>query len=480
MTVPLSKEAPAQKRTRRPGLRARVRKAGIGQVVYVAKRVRLKYVVSFLEEGRERVKGFGSREEASAWRQARIDAETALPDGVLPHTFAEAAEHYLQSRNGQRIGNAGLLELHVLPVFGALQLHEIEQATINAFHQRIWKAEYQHAHRDRIIAIFREVMEGAKARGWLSEDYLVPSPRVKHDMTPARRAWARKAARRMPSLAVVDLLLAESTGFLRTVLHLCLLAGMRIGEILALQWGDVKFKEKRIYVGASVSDLDRHGRKTCSLDPVFHEHGDEDPNKRHRRPPKTSNGYRYIRITPLLHDILMEVKPTNPKPGDRVVFGPGQKQLTQGAVYLHYLRLQAELGLAQEHKVRRGGRMTRIFEGGFTMHALRHAAVAMMIFSGVKIEQIRRVLGHSHQSITLDIYGYLIKLHEEGQQTWPSVDGDRLDARSQPFSNTTPVAGVSEQVIGGRVHRLIDLSNLNKTITGAQTGQEPPAPTPAN
>jgi integrase len=44
-----------------------------------------------------------------------------------------------------------------------------------------------------------------------------------------------------------------------------------------------------------------------------------------------------------------------------------------------------------------------------TFHALRHTHASMLIASGLDVLTISRRLGHSKPSVTLDVYGHLLK-----------------------------------------------------------------------
>ena len=87
---------------------------------------------------------------------------------------------------------------------------------------------------------------------------------------------------------------------------LCLYTGLRIGELLALEWTDIDFEKREISIS-----------KTC--------HDSKDEYGRYERfvnPPKTSTSMRIIPIPKQLMPTLREIKRKN---GSRYVVGDGDK-----------------------------------------------------------------------------------------------------------------------------------------------------------
>jgi integrase len=166
------------------------------------------------------------------------------------------------------------------------------------------------------------------------------------------------------------------------IVSLALATGMRRGELLGLQWGDI--------------DLDG---PTSSL--RVERSVEETKAGLRLKPPKTRRGRRSITLpaeaVAMLRAQKLEHMQTRLAIGlgkiedDTLVFGNIEEQLrSPRAVSRAWRRLTAAKGLPRVQ-----------------FHALRHTHVTMLIRAGVDILTISRRIGHSKASVTLDVYGHL-------------------------------------------------------------------------
>ena len=158
----------------------------------------------------------------------------------------------------------------------------------------------------------------------------------------------------------------------RCLIMCACLTGMRQGEILGLEWGDIDFDSSRIFVRRTY----QKGR--------FYE-------------PKTSYSKRAIVIPESLLEALKEHQ---------------IRQMVNGTASVADLVFPNEVGKPIDPRnlvrrifwpalVRAGLRRVRF-------HDLRHSYAAALLSKGENPKFIQRQLGHSRIQITLDLYGHLL------------------------------------------------------------------------
>ena len=157
---------------------------------------------------------------------------------------------------------------------------------------------------------------------------------------------------------------------------ICLYTGLRIGELLALEWTDIDFAKAELIVS-----------KTC--------HDGKDKNGRFCRitdTPKTSHSSRVIPLPKQLVPILREMKKNSKNP---LVISSGEKVLSVRSYQRSFELLQKRLGLQ-----RRG------------FHALRHTFATRAIECGMDIKSLSEILGHKNPMVTLNRYVHSLMEHK--------------------------------------------------------------------
>jgi integrase len=143
-----------------------------------------------------------------------------------------------------------------------------------------------------------------------------------------------------------------------------LFTGLRIGELIALQWDDVDLGRRQLHV-----------RRIWSANRLT--------------TPKTTHSLRVVDLPPRLVDLLRARQLTAT---DRRVF-PGKRG--------GYFKPKDFVKQTLDPVLRRVG-LPRLH-----LHALRHHYASLLIAQGVDAKYISESLGHSSIRITFDVYGHL-------------------------------------------------------------------------
>jgi integrase len=169
--------------------------------------------------------------------------------------------------------------------------------------------------------------------------------------------------------ALARLVAAGTSERWRAALGLAGFAGLRLGELRALEWRDVDLDAGTIAVSRSLA-----------------------PDGTSKTP-KTDAGVRVVPILPALRRVLVEWRLRSPhtRPGDLVV-------------------CTAEGGPVQERNVRRAlddaktaaGLAATV--GRLSMHALRHSCLSALATGGLAATTLAEIAGHTDPSFTLRVY----------------------------------------------------------------------------
>lgn len=159
-------------------------------------------------------------------------------------------------------------------------------------------------------------------------------------------------------------------------LVLCLYTGLRVGELLALEWGDIDFARRRISVTKSCTDKWIKGEYTKIIDT-----------------PKTSSSRRIIPLPTQLVPYLKELKR---KSGSKyVISGANGKNISVRSYQKTFEGVLKNLNI-----VHRG------------FHSLRHTFATRALECGMDVKSLSGILGHKSPVITLKRYAHSFWEHQ--------------------------------------------------------------------
>jgi integrase len=252
---------------------------------------------------------------------------------------------------------------------------------------------------NKVIGALRTLFTFAQSRGYVAQNVAEFSKKLK----------AVKKDRPMDqavlTVAEFGRLLAATDADWRAAMGVLGYGGLRIGELLGLQWGDVEFDRGRILVR----------RQLCTATSELAD-------------TKTESGRRFVELPPAEVKELRLWKLRCPKGELDLCFPNGEGGL---ANYHNFG------GRVFQPALRRAG-LRRI-----TIHELRHGAASMMIAAGCDIAALSRQLGHKNIAITLSIYGHWF------QQRAETGIGARMAAFLAAEENGCVLVGPTENCVRG-------------------------------
>lgn len=159
-------------------------------------------------------------------------------------------------------------------------------------------------------------------------------------------------------------------------IFLCLYTGLRIGELLALEWSDIDLKKGEVYVSKSCYEAkDTEG--------IFVRITDT---------PKTMSS---IRMIPIPKQVLPMLRDVKKKSHSNYVISNGEKPISVRSYQRTFTLLQERLGLSHR---------------GF--HSLRHTFATRALECGMDVKTLSDILGHKSPTVTLERYAHSLPEHK--------------------------------------------------------------------
>jgi integrase len=328
-------------------------------------------------------KTFATLAEAKAWRQ---ESQVALRNGTLrapsSTTLAEAAEEWLEAaqagvvhtRSGDRYKPSALrsyqqvLQACVLPRFGRQKLTAISSRTLQDLVDDLARQGLAPSTIRNTLLPLRAIYRRALNRGEVAIN-----PTLKLTL-PAVRGRRDRIARPQEATRLIQALPPADQALWATAFY----AGLRLGELQALDWAHLDLDQNLIQVERSWD----------------HRAGFIEP--------KSRSGKRRVPITNTLRNHLLSHRLRQGKGGTGLVFpnSRGDKPFNPSTISLHTKRAWTQAGLQP-----------------ITLHQCRHSYAAYMIAAGINTKALSTYMGHASITITLDRYGHLLPGNEHQAAT---------------------------------------------------------------
>lgn len=326
-------------------------------------------------DGKKLRKSFRTLAEAKAWR---ADAQVALQRGTVSAAaspvLAVAAEAWLAGARAGAIRNRSgdvykpsvirgyeqALRLRLLPELGRAQLKDIRRADVQALVDRMLADDHSASTIRNTVMPLRTIFRRALVRGDISVN-----PTIGLEL-PAVRGTRDRIASPEEARKLLAALPQE-----RALWATAMYSGLRLGELLGLEWADVDFDLGLIHVRRSWDP--QAGQIT----------------------PKSRAGVRVVPLAKVLHGFLIEQR-VGCAWSEGLVFG----------------RSPTRPFLAKTPNDRAQRAWKKAGMPPIGLHECRHTFASFMIAAGVNPKAMSVYMGHSSVTITFDRYGHLMPGNE--------------------------------------------------------------------
>jgi integrase len=261
-----------------------------------------------------------------------------------------------------------LADLHVIPQVGNVALHKLAATHIDCVISACEKSGLGATTRRNVFAVLRKCLNDAVKRDLIAinptSKVEAPSPLKKQ-----HKIWTAAEAQKF--------LDHTKTHRLHPLFVLSIYTGMRQGEALSLQWGDIDWKRGRITIQRSLTDV--KGRAVIG------------------ETAKTFAGIRTVDVPAAVMDALDKHRgrmmiDSYPTSATSLVFVSrnGGVMDRNGLVKWTFKPQSKKAGVPI-----------------ITWHQMRHSAATMLLESGVPITNVSKLLGHASPVITAMIYSHV-------------------------------------------------------------------------
>lgn len=252
-----------------------------------------------------------------------------------------------------------VLDVHLLPHFGATRLYDITRERIQSFLAAKFRAGLSWKTVKHIRGVLGRALSTAEDWG-----YITQNPALKTQLP-------RRPLQQHPEAILTPKQVAELVDQLReparSIATLLVLTGLRIGELLALRWKCVDLTARTVQIAQTVYDG-------------------------HFDTPKTQRSARVIPLSEEACRILLRLQQADSPPEELVFKTATGTPLNRQNLLRRHLRPACQrLGLR-----------------GIGWHSLRHAHATFLDAAGAPLGTVQALLGHSSPEITRGIYIHAI------------------------------------------------------------------------
>lgn len=288
-------------------------------------------------------------------------------------------EHYIKPTTKDKTFTRykEIVYLHLIPKFGSCNLNDLTPAKVQTYitellsHGNLKTGKGLSPNSvNSIIVVLQNSLHTAHILGFAD----------KYEMDKLKRP--RSIEKEISCFTIVEQKKIEQAALhdkrvkMRGIV-LCLYSGLRIGELLALEWSDINFKSGEMSINKNCHDgKDEHGKLIRITDT-----------------PKTPTSKRIIPLSKPILNMLREMKKNS---FSQYVISSGNTVLSVRSYQMSFELLLKKLNIPHR---------------GF--HSLRHTFATRALECGMDVKTLSEILGHKNATITLNRYAHSMMEHKK-------------------------------------------------------------------
>lgn len=288
-------------------------------------------------------------------------------------------KNYIQPSSKQRTYTRyqEIVNQHIIPKLGEIDLNELTPFTLQCFVTELMTGGNLRTGKglspnsvNAIITVVQNSMKTAYALGYMTE---YTADKIKRPKTGEKKVECFSSAEQKK---MEEYIKSRDKPKLFGI-FLCLYTGLRIGELLALEWSDIDLVKGELRVN-----------KTC--------HDGKDENGVFTRitdVPKTQSS---IRTIPLPKQLMPMLRDEKKKSRSIYVVSSGEKPISIRSYQRTFAAIQQKL---------------KISHRGF--HSLRHTFATRALECGMDVKTLSEILGHKNPTVTLNRYVHSLMEHKK-------------------------------------------------------------------
>lgn len=324
------------------------------------------------------VYGRTNKELAEKEQQARKDAELV---GYTNNKNITLDKYFTEWVEGRRaVVKSSTLRIHkssynnhIKASLGSRRINKIERREIVKLQTEL-ASKYTAATCNSVMRTIKAILNDA-----VKDDIIVKSPANNISAIQEKEKASETYHRALTEKEQADFMQASADNYYYEYFAFALCTGMRSGEIGALTWQDIDYKNNVIHVN-----------KTITL---------AENNKVIVSSPKSKTSKRDIPLTDTVKMLLKQVQGKD----NIVSFG------TKNVFVTPYGHTVSNVAVNREIKrILKGLEEKGINIEHFTMHAFRDTFATRFIEQGGSPQTLKTILGHSSLAMTMDLYAHVL------------------------------------------------------------------------
>ena len=272
---------------------------------------------------------------------------------------------------------AVILENHLLPTFGNKEIVITEQEVQQFVLLKLDAGLSQKTVKDFLIVLKMIYRYGVKINEFQHCDWDIKYPNVQENKT----LEVLNITNHKKLMAFVS----DNFTFRNLGILMCLQTGMRIGEVCALQWGDIDLQKGVVTISKTIERIYIIDSEVKHTELIISS-------------PKTQNSHRDI---PLSKTLLQMLRPLKRIVNDKFFIITNEEKPTEPRTFRNYYKTVLKTLNIPPLK----------------FHGLRHSFATRCIESNCDYKTVSVILGHSDISTTLNLY-----VHPNNEQKQKCID----------------------------------------------------------
>jgi len=263
-----------------------------------------------------------------------------------------------------------LIQSYIIPEFGTAPISEMTADSISAHcnHLLMQGGVHQTGLSSKtvtdVISVVRRVLRYSQQKG-------IPTPCTGEGITAKQTPKELCVLSRSEQALLYHYLVGNPSSRNLGIL-ICLLMGLRVGEICALKWEDVSFRDETIHVHQTMQRI--------QVD-------DNNSKKRTKVIISTPKSPCSIRTIPIPASVMSVIRQHYPNHSGYVLTGSNDAWVEPRTMQNHFKRVLSEIGIEPVN-----------------YHALRHTFATRCVEVGFDVKSLSEILGHANVNITMNRY----------------------------------------------------------------------------